>query len=169
MENLHTDGTEVLLQNELQKDINENSATFSPSNTHVSAKVEKVCHSTNKCNKQKCPNRDQIHSNEVSTIVSDTNKIQGLATIDNRDTDFSTDTYHHTLAVSHLDPALTNAGFEPTYANTAIPLPVWENRINCIDYNLCVAQNGSVFGALPIIDQIIYQGPPSIMVQLQIF
>ena len=33
--------------------------------------------------------------------------------------------------------------------------------IHCIDDNGCVAQNGSVFGALPITDQIVYQGPPT--------
>ena len=37
-------------------------------------------------------------------------------------------------------------------------LSVCDNRVHCKDYNQCVAQNGSDFGALPITNQIIYQG-----------
>ena len=48
--------------------------------------------------------------------------VKSLATIDNRDTDSSVYVYDHDLAVSHSVPALSNAGFEPTYANTAIPV-----------------------------------------------
>ena len=68
---------------------------------------------------------------------------------------------HHEFIGSTSQPDLSNAGFEPTYANTAIPLTVWDNRVHCMDYNRCVAQNGSVFGALPITDQIVYEGPPT--------
>ena len=156
LENLHTDGIEVLLQNELQNHSNANSVTFSPDNSYVPTKVQKICSPTKKGHKQKWPSSKQTYSSEVTTVVSDTNEKHGLTA---RDTDFLMDTYTHGPLVSQLDPVFSDVGFEPSYASTAIPLPVWENRIHCTDYNRCVAQNGCVFGALSITNQIIYQGP----------
>ena len=161
LENLHTDDTAVLLQDTFPNDTYVKLVSSSPSNTYVSTKVAKVCNSLNKNYKQKCASRDQTRSDGATTVVSDKCKDQSLATVPNREADASIDTNHDALAVAYLEPPPSNVGFERTYANTAIPLPVWENRIHCMDYNLCVDQNGGVFGALPVTDQIVYQRSPT--------
>ena len=153
LENLHTDDIEVLLQNTFPSDTSVNSVTSSPSSTYVSTKVAKLRNFVNK-NHKNCPSSEKTPSGEVITVE------ESLATVPNSEVNALANTDHHVLAVSHLEPPLSDAGFESTYANTAIPLPVWENRIHCTDYNRCVAQNGNIFGALPITDQIVYQGLP---------
>ena len=47
---------------------------------------------------------------------------------------------------------------ESTYSNTAIPLNVWNNRFQCIDYQRCVQQNGFEFGAVPLTPIKLYEG-----------
>ena len=47
---------------------------------------------------------------------------------------------------------------ESTYSNTAIPLHVWENRFQCVDYQCCTQQNGFEFGAAPLTPIKLYEG-----------
>ena len=158
--NLHTDDIEVLFQNTFPSDTSVNSVSSSPSSTHVSTKVGKVCNVMRK-NYRNFSSSDDPHSGEVIIAVSDVGKEENSAIVPNKDVNALTNTDHHVFAGSHLDPPLSNVGFVPTCEHTAIPLPVWENRIHCTDYNRCVAQNGNVFGALPITDQIVYRGLPT--------
>ena len=58
------------------------------------------------------------------------------------------------IAANQLYPNTTDGGSESTYANTTIPLSIWDNRFHCKDYNQCVAQNGSDLGALHITNQL---------------
>ena len=65
-----------------------------------------------------------------------------------------------TMVIAHQHKSnIVDAGFESHYANTAIPMSMWYNRFQCADFVQCAAQNGPDFGALPITNQIIYQGP----------
>ena len=53
----------------------------------------------------------------------------------------------------------TEMGFSDlTYSNTAIPLSVWENRFQCVDYQCCTQQNGFEFGAVPLTPIKLYEG-----------
>ena len=47
---------------------------------------------------------------------------------------------------------------ESTYSNTAIPLPVWENRYQCVDFQRCTQQNGFEFGTVPLTPIKLYEG-----------
>ena len=52
---------------------------------------------------------------------------------------------------SQLSDYKANEGVpDPTYSNTAIPLRVWDNRFQCVDYQRCIHQNGFEFGAVPL-------------------
>ena len=44
---------------------------------------------------------------------------------------------------SQLSDYKANAGVpDPMYSNNAIPLRVWDNRFQCVDYQRCIQQNG---------------------------
>ena len=105
--------------------------------------------------------KHESNTGEVTTVMSAVTTQQSFSTVPDNKVDALPNTDQHLLIDSYLDPPTAGTGFEPTYANTATPLPVWENRNFCTDYNRCVAQNGDVFGALSITDQIVYQGPPT--------
>ena len=47
---------------------------------------------------------------------------------------------------------------DSTYSNTAIPLNVWNNRFQCLDFQRCVQQNGFDFGAVPLTPIKLYEG-----------
>ena len=47
---------------------------------------------------------------------------------------------------------------DSTYSNTAIPLNVWNNRFQCVDYQRCTQQNGFEFGAVPLTPIKLYEG-----------
>ena len=63
------------------------------------------------------------------------------------------------FATSHCLDLKADAGLcESTYSNTAIPLNVWNNRFQCIDYQCCVQQNGFEIGAVPLTPIKLYEG-----------
>ena len=122
------------MQSTLPIDTSVNSVTSSPSSTHASTKVPKTCKLINR-NYKNYPSNHKSHTGEMITVVSDVSAEQSLPTVLDNEVNALPNTDPHLLSVSHLDSPFSDTGFEPTYANTAIPLPVWENRIHCTDYN----------------------------------
>ena len=154
---LHTDDSQVSVNSDCQNDVKFTS--FSPRDTAGPRKVkEKKCNPTKPSRDQKYPENMDC-DDLVNTSEHHQNTSRDL--FPSISTEVPVNTTNQSVVGSQSEPGLLNAGFKPTYANTAIPLPIWENRVYCADYNRCVAQNGNVFGALPITDQILYEGPPT--------
>ena len=153
---LHTDDSELSVNNDCTNHVKFTS--FSPRDTAGPTKVRDKCNSTKASRDQKYSQKfdcdDFVTTSERHPNISR----DVLPTIS---TKVPVNTTNQSIGASDSEPGLLNAGFEPTYANTAIPLPIWENRVHSADYNRSVAQNGNVFGALPITDQIVYEGPPT--------
>ena len=153
---LHTDQNELSVNSDCQND--GKFISFSPRDTAGPKKVRTKCLSTKASPDQKCPENMECDE-QVTMSEHHTNTSRDL--FPSISTEVSASTRKQSVVGPESKPGLLNAGFEPTYANTAIPLSIWENRVHCVDYNRCVAQNGDVFGALPITDQIVYEGPPT--------
>ena len=47
---------------------------------------------------------------------------------------------------------------ESMYSTTAIPLHVWQQRFQCVDYQCCIQQSGFEFGAVPLTPIKLYEG-----------
>ena len=118
----HNTSTEVLFENSLENNTNLDLSVLLVGNTHTSTKVGKICTRTSKVYQQKFTSGDQSPSSDVSTVGSHVNKTHSLATLNSKNNDSSGYTHEHVLAANQLDFTTSDAGFEPTYANTAIPV-----------------------------------------------
>ena len=131
LENLNADDIEVPLRSTFPSDTSFNSITSSPSRTNASTKVGKACKKFEK-NHKNHSSTGESNTGEATTVMSDVSTQQSLSTVLDSKVDALPNIDHHLFTDSYLDPPSSDPGFESSYANTAIPLPVWENRKFCI-------------------------------------
>ena len=123
--------TEVLLENILENDTNVDPSNPLVPNTYISTKVGKISTLAGKDHNRECTSGGKNPSSNLGTVVSNVNKTHSLAILTARVL-----IPLHDLAASQVDFTTSDVGFEPTYANTAIPVSIWENRVYCIIINV---------------------------------
>ena len=155
---LHTDDNEISVNKDCKN--HDEFTVFSPRDVAGPKKVRKKCNYAKASPDYKCSVNMECDE-QVTTTENHTNINPDLFPSTSTHASENTGNKTKNVVDPHVQPGFLNAGFEPTYANTAIPLSIWENRVHCVDYNRCVTQNGDVFGALPITNQIVYEGPPT--------
>ena len=103
LENLHTDGIEVLVQSSLPSDTFVNSVSSLPSSAHASTKVPKPRKLMNK-NYKNYPTNSKSHTGESLTVVSDVTTDQSLSTALDNEVNALQNTDPNLFSVSNVNP-----------------------------------------------------------------
>ena len=112
------------------------------------------------------PSESQVSNDIGSLVLVEKNSIPSTVSVfstecSSSSQDVNTSPFSQLNAlVSHysLDFKANVGSCDSMYSNTAIPLNVWENRFQCLDYQCCTQQNGFEFGAVLLTPIKLYEG-----------
>ena len=129
------------------------------------ASLDKHCNESDPA----CPSESQVSNNTGSLVRMQKHVMPSTVFVDNtqctddvlcsRKVNSSLFSQPNALATPQcLDLKAEVGSCDPTYSNTAIPLNVWNNHFQCVDYQRCTQQNGFEFGAVQLTPVKLYEG-----------